>query len=135
MHATMRRTIAVLATAAAVVLTTTGAVGVAAADEPASESAEGIAVAMDGTTDDGRWEALSRPLVDPDLARCYDLVTPSGGTADWNEFVNRTDRVAAVSSKNCISVLRRDAGRELRLAPGESGGEFRYRSVRFTSVP
>jgi hypothetical protein len=134
MQAAMRRTIAVLATAAAVALTTV-AVGVADAAEPASGSVEGIAVAMDGTTDDGRWEALSRPLVDPDLARCYDLVTPSGGTADWSEFANRTDRVAAVSSKNCISVLRRDAGRELRLAPGESSGEFRYRSVRFTSVP
>lgn len=127
----VRRSVIMMAVVTTVTLATAGTAG---AGEP-PPPAKGVAVALKGTTADGTAVPVSQPIVDPALATCYDLLTPEGDAADWAEFVNRTDRVAAVSSRNCVQVHTGDLGAERTLQPGQRSTDMVYRSVRFTSIP
>ncbi|OLT09352.1 hypothetical protein BJF78_30810 [Pseudonocardia sp. CNS-139] len=109
-----------------------GTAGTAVAEPP--EPAEGIAVALFGTTAGGEAVPVSQPLVDPALGTCFDLLTPDGRAATWGEFVNRTDRVAAISTGTCGEVDGHTTALRT-LAPGAAGSGYAWRSVRFTSIP
>lgn len=95
----------------------------------------GTAVALNGTTADGTTVPSSRPLHDPVYAQCYDLVTPDGRAADWQEFVNGTDRLALTSTGSCMQASASLDGAEKTLAAGERTTDRTIRSVRFSSMP
>jgi hypothetical protein len=126
----MRKSVIILSVSAAVGLATAGTAG---AQPP--PPAQGIAVALDGTTLDGVPVPVSQPLVDPALATCFDLLAPDGRPAVWADFVNRTDRVAGISTRTCEQVGAGDTGGQQALSPGERSTGHAYRSVRFTSIP
>jgi hypothetical protein len=121
-----------------IILSVTAVVGVCTAGTAVAEPpppANGIAVALDGTGLDGEAVPVSQPLVDPPLATCFDLVTPDGRPAVWADFVNRTDRVAGVSTRSCADVSAGNVGQQRELPPGGSSAGHAYRSVRFLSIP
>jgi hypothetical protein len=131
----MRKSLVILSVAAAVGLSTAG---VAAAEPP--PPAEGIAVALDGTTLDGEAVPVSQALVDPALATCFDLVAQDGRPAVWKDFVNRTDRVAGLSTRTCAEIAAGDLGRQQNLQPGEADPTadapgYAWRSATFLSIP
>ena len=109
--------------------------GTAAAAPATTPQPVGTAVALNGTTADGSTVPSSRPLHDPVYAKCYDLVTPDGRTADWQEFVNGTDRLALTSSQSCTQVAAGRTGEQKTLAAGARSADRTIRSVRFSSMP
>jgi hypothetical protein len=130
----MRKSVIILAVTAVAGLSTAG---VAGAEPP---PAKGIAVALDGTTLDGEAVPVSQALVDPALGTCFDLVAPDGRPTVWKDFVNRTDRVAGLSTRTCEQIASGDPGELQTLQPGEAGPEpgareYAWRSATFTSIP
>lgn len=131
----MRKSLIILSVVAVAALS---AEGVAGAQPP--PPAKGIAVALDGTTLDGQAVPVSQPLVDPALATCFDLVAPDGRATVWKDFVNRTDRVAELSTRTCEQRTAGDVGQQQTLQPGDadpttSKPDYAWRSATFTNIP
>ena len=104
----MRRTALALAV---ITLVATGGVAAATAASAAPTSdpavAHGYYLAQNGTGWDGSWSPQSDTLVDPKVGHCYDLTSlATGPGADWTESVNRTDKVALLSTKTCAEPTR-----------------------------
>lgn len=138
----MRKSVIVLSVIATAVLATAGTAGAQPLPlppplppAPAPAPAHGIAIALFGTTLDGVAVPVSQPLVDPALATCFDLMTPDGSPAEWGDFVNRTDRVAGVSTRSCADLGTETPDLQHALPPGASTTGQTWRSVRFTSIP
>ncbi len=147
----MRRTALALAVVALVV---TGGVAAATAASAAPTSdpavAHGYYLAQNGTAPDGAWSPQSDTLVDPQVGRCYDLTSlATGPGADWTESVNRTDKVALLSTRTCAEqeAAAENASGEAAAAAHQAArwtspdsvspgsGEYTFRSVSFANVP
>ncbi|GAA4557951.1 hypothetical protein GCM10023175_63290 [Pseudonocardia xishanensis] len=115
----------------------TAATGNAA--QPPVTHAEGIYVAMNGTSEAGDWAPQSDAIVDPELGTCYDLTSFATGPAEWTESVNRTDAVALLSRKGCAELTEGEpdsAGHAPRwTSPHSVSDSFVFRSVRFAHLP
>ncbi|MFR9804023.1 hypothetical protein ACL02T_17235 [Pseudonocardia sp. RS010] len=148
----MRRTAVALGVVALVAAGgVAAATGASAAPTSDPAVAHGYYLAQNGTAPDGTWSPQSDALVDPEVGHCYDLTSLATGPGTaWTESVNRTDKVALLSTRTCTqqeeaatenatgetaAAARRAARWTSPDSVSPGSGEYTFRSVSFATVP